>query len=181
MQKKGFTLVEIVVVLAVISILVSILVPAATRTITNARRSNTAAQMNAIKTAYATFFADTSMRPATAPLTDGSVPGVFLVQNTLGVANWNGPYLDKVPNNPIFAGTTVQERQGQLFFSAGARFDLDGNGVNDTGGVYYRLTVPAVDQQRIDALLDTTTIGTWNVSGSVRQQGGTLEYLILPN
>lgn len=185
MRNKGFTLVEIVVVLAVISILVSILVPAATKAITNARRNNTAAQMNAIKTAFAAYFADTAARPGSSGVTNPVFPSNVFIRNLAAVTNWNGPYLDKAPNNPSMSGTTQLQREGQILYQAAALFDLTGDGVADTGGVYYQLQVPtAADRQRIDAILDTQAGGggAWNVSGAVYVFGATnMRFLILPD
>jgi len=88
MNRRGFTLVELVVVMAIILILAAILLPIVANRIEDARISRLAAEYRTIKTAVTMYYADTALLP----------------QNFLDLYNpsskpegWRGPYLDKAP------------------------------------------------------------------------------------
>ncbi|MFH1776398.1 MAG: prepilin-type N-terminal cleavage/methylation domain-containing protein [Candidatus Omnitrophota bacterium] len=177
MRNKGFTLVEIVVVLAVIAILITILVPAATKSIAKAKASNQAALYNSVKTAYAAYYADTGLKRV-------MFPSEGLVVNGFSDSTWNGPYLDKIPQNNYYSGAVQLNKEGQIQYSAANYFDLDGNGTGETQGYMYRMYIAdSADRQQVDAALDNSTLTTWEDMGVAREDATAtyLDYLILPD
>ncbi len=89
MRRRGFTLIELIVVVAIIIILAAILLPMITNRIDDARISRLASEYRTIKTAVAMYYADV-----------GALP-----QNLLDLYNpgtppdgWRGPYIDKAPS-----------------------------------------------------------------------------------
>ena len=68
MKKRGFTLIEMVVVLAVVAILAAILVPTIEKNINDAKKARAANEVQVIAAAMASFFKDVGRWPNT----DGS-------------------------------------------------------------------------------------------------------------
>ncbi len=83
-RTSGFTLIEIVIVLAVLTLLAGTAVPMLGKTATRGRIAETRAELAALPAAVSAYFQDT-----------GSLPATFddLQQNVSGVAGWAGPYL----------------------------------------------------------------------------------------
>lgn len=72
--RKGFTLIEMLVVIAIIAILAGLMFPAITKAMDSARRSKAGAEVRAIATAVALFYNDHGYMPV--PLTaQGFAPG----------------------------------------------------------------------------------------------------------
>jgi len=63
LTRRAFTLIELVVVIAIIAILAAIITPNAFRAIKKAQVSKTVADMKAIKNALLTYYADTGKFP----------------------------------------------------------------------------------------------------------------------
>jgi prepilin-type N-terminal cleavage/methylation domain-containing protein len=93
----GLTLVEVIVAMAVLSILAAALSPLVVRYVQDARRTRSENDMRSIATAYIQYFSDTGVWPC-------NWSGTRTTQTTLttqscfyqperAVANWNGPYL----------------------------------------------------------------------------------------
>ena len=110
MNKHAFTLIELIVVIAIIAVLGSIIAPNAFRAIEKAKLARVETDSKAIKTAAFAMYADTGMWPgsnwnddaATDPLA-GAAPGDGFVArgNDPDVpASWDGPYLEKWQRNP---------------------------------------------------------------------------------
>ncbi len=96
-NNKGFTLLELVVVIAVVAILAVAVAPNFMGQIENSRVSKAIADFNTIRSASYMHYADTAHWPTTtgAAITlltedgfDGDVP-----------AGWSGPYVDRIPTN----------------------------------------------------------------------------------
>jgi general secretion pathway protein G len=144
-MKKGFTLIELIVVIAIIAVMGAVIAPNAFKSIEKAKIAATVQDLNSIKTSAAAYFTDTSTWPAsTANFTSDS-----------SVSGWDGPYLDKWPAGGRWTdsnytwtsatGTHFNTASGAERFvtvnglGAGAAMKLDqqldpGNG-NDTGSV----------------------------------------------
>ncbi|MDP3729947.1 MAG: prepilin-type N-terminal cleavage/methylation domain-containing protein, partial [Candidatus Omnitrophota bacterium] len=85
--KKGFTLVELIVVIIIIGILAAIAAPSMTANVTRARRQEAIAAMGAIRTAYRLYTAEKGGTAPTA-LSDLNALG-YIVSTEL-----NGPCYD---------------------------------------------------------------------------------------
>lgn len=86
----GFTLVELLVVLAIVALIASLAAPQVLRYLASARIDAAQAQINNIESALELFFIDNLRYPTTEEgLSALSAPSAALQ------ARWNGPYLKK--------------------------------------------------------------------------------------
>lgn len=112
MKKRGFTLIELIVVIAIIAILASIVAPNAFKAIIKAKVSATVADFQSIKTASMAYYSDTGNWVATC----GTSPcntGFVATDSAIG---WDGPYIEKWPPVDKWAGTyTWTNASGSVF------------------------------------------------------------------
>src|SRR5438046_9246106 len=73
--RKGFTLIEMIGVLAVIAILASLLIPKIYEAINNSRISNTVLSYNTVKTALADHYAKYGSLPSSNGIVFAAIPG----------------------------------------------------------------------------------------------------------
>ncbi|MSR61029.1 MAG: prepilin-type N-terminal cleavage/methylation domain-containing protein [Planctomycetes bacterium] len=93
--RQGFTLIELVVVMAIVAVLAGAAVPMATKFFTSKARAATRAELEEIAAAVLPYFRDTSKLPSS--VTD-------LTQNP-GVNGWAGPYLS-ISTTEAWSGAT---------------------------------------------------------------------------
>lgn len=96
--KHGFTLMELIIVLAVIIALGGILLPQVNRVITEARISKAKAELEHIKAAMLAYKEDTGeLPPKSATFTEAAITQAIMdaLLSDDGASGWNGPYLDK--------------------------------------------------------------------------------------
>lgn len=99
-RDRGFTLIELVVVMTIITILAGAITYAVTNRVRHARRARAVLDINRLKNAISLYTADNGQPPTTeqgisALLTRPASPPV--------PRNWNGPYLEDrktVPKDP---------------------------------------------------------------------------------
>jgi len=129
MRRKGFTLIELILVIAIIAILAGAMVPLINTSREAARFAKVAADLDSIKTAAVMLHSDTGKWPAAGK--DGSVTGI--TNNTPGFTGWDGPYLDRWATDPwtfpyqIYNGTGTN----QSVCSNGTDQDDDSCGTGD--------------------------------------------------
>lgn len=87
--EDGFTLLELLVVLGIITLLVTVAYPQVTRYLGTARTETARAQMNAISSALELFALDNGGFPSK------QVGLSALAKAPQGLKNWRGPYLKK--------------------------------------------------------------------------------------
>ena len=95
-SQSGFTLVELLVVLAILGLLVAVATPQVLKYLGKAKNDTARIEMKSMATALDLFLLDVGRYPSTA---EGLTA---LVRPTAGLAAWNGPYLkgNIVPNDP---------------------------------------------------------------------------------
>lgn len=95
----SFTLMELIVVMAVLIVLGGILIPQVNRVITEARKAKAKAELEHIKSAMLSYKDDVGQLPPSGsnPVEgnlDGSTAASALLSND-GSSGWNGPYIEK--------------------------------------------------------------------------------------
>jgi len=94
-HNRGFTLVEILVVVVIIGLLASLVAPQLFKKVGSSKQKTAQAQISMLETALKTFRLDNGRYPTTE---DGL--RALIVQPT-GLRFWDGPYLEKdVPPDP---------------------------------------------------------------------------------
>lgn len=90
-RRRGFTLVEMLLVITIIGILAALVVPKMMGRSEQARQAAARADLAAIKTALDAYEVD-----------NGSYPKSIqdLIQQPRESKNWHGPYLEKIPQDP---------------------------------------------------------------------------------
>ena len=172
----GFTLMEMIAVVAVIGILASIATPMVFRAIREARVTAFTSEVSVLRTAVTQYYDDTGQFPIHIP-TDNRDGRQLLRRNATNrpIGGWNGPYLEAPFDNP-FNGNGYRAILNTG--NADYQFDLDGDGNIDTTRVsVIRLDgVGDSEAEMISDILDndggvTQGNATWNRSGRVKRYG----------
>lgn len=178
---KGFTLVEMIGVLAVIAILGSVAAPKIFAAIEDAKVSAFVQQVNTMTTAVAKFNTDTGLWPRHIPSHAQNRYHQLMVNsldNTNPIAGWQGPYIEKELTNYI-----TKSGYQDLFLANNNdpnwACDLDGNGTVDGQFIIYRAdNISDSVAEKISNIIDgdggvTTGTGDWRKAGKVRRYQGT--------
>jgi len=123
---KGFSLVEMLVVVAIVGLLVGLVGPAAMRQLQSSRVSATEAQIDQLRAALDIYQIDTGRLPTE------DVGLTALVSNP-GVPGWNGPYLrDGEMPSDAWGGAFLYQYNGDIprVISLGADGQPGGEGRN---------------------------------------------------
>ncbi|MEO1474180.1 MAG: type II secretion system major pseudopilin GspG [Pseudomonadota bacterium] len=124
----GFSLVEMLVAVAIVGLLVGLVGPAAMRQLQSSRVNATEAQIAQLRSAADIFLIDTGRYPSSAEGLGA------LVSNTSNLPGWNGPYLrdGKLPTDPWGGVFTYSlDASGQVkITSLGADGQPGGDGLN---------------------------------------------------
>ncbi|GAV20729.1 general secretion pathway protein G [Mariprofundus micogutta] len=140
-KQKGFTLIEMIGVLAVIAILAAIVAPKIFDAIRDAKIDTLVTNLNSIRTSVVDYYKDTSTFPShDADPTEArtaTAPKDLITAPAAGLRGWDGPYLDKELENPVnpsgdfFVIDSATAMGGAATPAGGVSFDLDGDGTAD--------------------------------------------------
>jgi len=168
MKKQAFTLIELIVVIAIIGILAAIVAPSAFRAIEKSKIARAAADMKAIRTAATSYYADTGTWPMLGIGDDRRASGMGFLNDNDGNGNqvfgWGGPYLEKWPSNPW---GTSSGYQNKYYWDADLSGDDNGNGIVGEAQVIM-FNVPRKSAQTMDNSYDNGQLLGANV-GSIYQ------------
>lgn len=172
-RRTGFTLVEVLVTLAIVAILAAVLLPSLTSQLSKGDTGRVAGDLTSIQSAAQAFVSDVRRYPSqlgdltTAITTSSTDINAVLIPANL-VSKWKGPYLGRDVGNT--AGGVIST----TFASTAG-----GNGVNYLGVTVTAVT--AAQAANIEALFDDGVAGTSTATGAVRYNSGssTLTFLAL--
>ena len=175
-SSQGFTLVEMIGVMAVIAILAAVAAPRVFSAIEDAKVSKLVQQVQNIKTASSKFYADTGRYPLMNTSQSNHYYHSLMYQDSLNTGNanmpgWNGPYLDVEPEHPITPGA-LQSLLNTT--SAAYMCDADGDGSTESPWLVYRFDgLTRNVMEKVSNIIDGDG-GTadWNSKGLVKEYNG---------
>lgn len=166
MSKKGFTLIELMVVIAIIGVLSSVLAPQIFKQINKGRVAAAISFYNSLKTAAFSYYSDTEVWPA-----DGTTGRDSLTAMTSTITGWSGPYIDRWPQAGPWVGTSYTwENDSSSFGGTSARYVT----ISCSG----TCNMVNADLQEIDKKIDGAADGA---AGAMRYSGTTAQLLIAAN
>jgi general secretion pathway protein G len=107
-DRRGFTLIEVIVAVAIVAVLAGAITPLVFRELMQAREEATLRELRAQADALVTFYEDTGRLP-----TAGEGLGALVVDP--GLAGWQGPYLAVDRGDPVEAVTTDEFGQPYVY------------------------------------------------------------------
>jgi general secretion pathway protein G len=130
-RPRGFTLIEIMVVIVIIGLLAAFIVPAVIGKVDEAKVSKTKGDIQALEAALAIFYLDNSKYPTT----EQGLKALVVQPNDPSIRHWKpGGYLDRVSKDPwgndyqyAFPG---QHGKAYDVYSLGADGQPGGEGIN---------------------------------------------------
>jgi len=93
---RGFTLIEIMVVVIIIGLLAAVIVPQVVSKVDEARVSKAKEDIQALETALTEYRLDNSQYPST----DDGLDALIKQPNDPSVTHWHGPYVQRLSKDP---------------------------------------------------------------------------------
>ncbi len=177
-KNSGFTLMEVIGVLAVIAIIAAVATPQIFQAIQDAKVSSLVQESNDLKAAVARYYKDTGTWPRHIPSRSEDHYRQLMRNSDSGgnpISGWNGPYIEAELSNPITPGGYLD-----VLVTSDANYacDLDGDGNQDGTFIAYRVDGVNDDlAQSISQMLDkdgtvTSGDGDWKKAGRVKRYAG---------
>jgi type IV pilus assembly protein PilA len=131
-SKKGFTLIELMIVVAIIGILAAIAIPNFVRFQLKAKTSEGKVNLAAIRTAEEAYFSEfgSYVAAAASPAANGATAKVDF--EDIGLVNANFGTIGWAPEGQVFFNYEVVVLNAAYVANAGA--DIDGNGTDQAWG-----------------------------------------------
>ena len=166
-RRKGFTLIELVVVIAIIALLAALLLPAVAGVIEDSRVSRCAGELRGVKDAVNRYLAQCGGYPPSISAWGrpwGADPGLVARGQVWGphLPQWKGPYGENWPNKTPWGGVVGCGAAGAYYWHSPIGWiDNDGIGGNDSWW-HMNSTCAYFPQQanyRTDTVLDDGNTG----------------------
>lgn len=106
-MKKGFTLIELIVVIAIIGVLSAIVAPSAFKAIEKAKVAKIEADFKALRAVVMSFYSDTGVWPQSDQCHSQGGGDAIIIETRNFISGegqplgWDGPYLDMWPATPF--------------------------------------------------------------------------------
>ncbi len=127
LMRRGFTLIEIMVVIVVIAIIAAMVAPNVFKNVNDAKRTSAVAQMETLSAALDSYYLDNLRYPTT----EQGLAALWEAPTSEPARNWRGPYLKKnVPLDP-FGNAYVYLCPGEVNLK---RYDLSSLGNDGAPG-----------------------------------------------
>lgn len=164
-KKKGFTLVELLVVIAIIAVLAAVVAPNAFQAIEKSKVSAVISDYKAIKIATLNYYSDTGLWPVNAIsnthagvvfVTGGDNAPFPTVATPKEPSGWNGPYIERWPSKNPWGGSYT------FISSTAADGAIDNTGIDNSSTIKY-LKVTNVSPEGVkmlEAQLDRGAVDT---------------------
>lgn len=144
--ETGFTLLEVVIAIAIMGILIGAIAPVAHRQLLAAREEATRQELDRLRGALAAYYEDVGGYP-------GEALGLAALVGAAGPAGWQGPYLEPGDEDPATA--VAQDAFGQAYV-----YDLAPS-VQPAGAADLIVASPGANRR-----LDLRPGGTWNLANA---------------
>ena len=152
---KGFTLMEVIGVLAVIAIIAAVATPQIFQAIQDAKVTALVQEANDLKSAVARYYKDTGTWPRHTPSSNRNGQKQLMVNSDRRgnqIQGWDGPYIEAELQNPITAGAYMDLR-----VTDDRRIACDLDGDRSIDGTFITLRVDGVSDdiaEEISNMLD---------------------------
>lgn len=176
-KRSGFTLVEMLVILAIMAALAAVLLPTLTGQIRKSEISRVTGDLSNLRTASEAFLVDVHRYPGdiedlATPITTSDTDADTVSYPNGLVARWDGPYLDRV----VADGDSVETGFGGQIQDDMVKVEYPSG-----SGIFYLSVAVSqfaqTDFDRVDADIDDADGAA---AGRLRWAADTLRFLVLP-